>query len=124
VAVARPIGDTPGVLRAALEQLLAGPTPEEEAVGLSSWFSDATAGMLRDVTVSGDGTAIVVLDSALPETIPNASTSAGSAALLGQLNGTVFQFENVQAIEYRLDGSCEAFWSWLQGSCHLVERTD
>ena len=124
VFVTRPIGDTLGVLRAALEALLAGATAEERDAGLTSMFSDATAGLLRDVDVTEDGTAIVVLDSALPEVIPNASTSTGSTLFLGQLNETVFQFQNVHAIEYRLDGSCGAFWAWLQGSCHVVERTD
>jgi len=109
-------------LRGTLTELLMGPTEDERSDGLSSMFSEDTAGMLRDVNITSDGTAIVDFDAALRDTIPNASTSAGSAALIGQLNRTIFQFESVEAIEYRLGGSCEAFWEWLQGSCHAVTR--
>ena len=48
--------------------------------GYTSWFSPATAGALRNVTIK-DGTAYVDLAD-LRSTIPNASTSCGSAAFL------------------------------------------
>ncbi|MGH2684340.1 MAG: Gmad2 immunoglobulin-like domain-containing protein [Actinomycetota bacterium] len=124
VAVPRRLPETQGVLRAALEQLLAGPTDQEREGGLTSWFSEETADMLLGVTITADGTAVVDLDPALADAIPNASTSAGSMMLLGQLDGTVFHFANVQAVEYRLGGSCDAFWQWLQGDCHVAERPD
>jgi hypothetical protein len=34
----------------------------------------------------------------------------------------VFQFDWVRSVEYRLDGSCDAFWEWLQRSCQVVTR--
>ena len=64
------------VLRAALEQLLAGPTRGEADAGLDSWFSSSTATMLADVTVT-DGHAVVDFHD-LRTVIPNASSSAGS----------------------------------------------
>jgi hypothetical protein len=119
--VSRQVPRTSGVLRAALEQLLAGPTDAERAQGLRSFFSEETAGMLIDVTIGPDGTAVVDLGDLRP-VIPNASSSAGSGQLLAQLEATVFQFATVSAVEYRIDGSCEAFWEWLQRSCQTVAR--
>jgi len=110
---------TAGVLRQALEALFEGPQPED-GPGLSSLFSAATAGLLRDLNLR-DGLAVVDL----ADTIDNASTSAGSQALLAELDATVFQFPSVVRVEYRLQGSCEAFWTWLQyDGCRVVGRDD
>ncbi|HUF31883.1 MAG TPA: Gmad2 immunoglobulin-like domain-containing protein [Acidimicrobiales bacterium] len=119
----RAVPASPGVLRASLDALLAGPTADERADGFSSWFSEETAGALLGVTVA-DGRAVVDLDPSLPDLIPNASTSAGSAALLAELNATVFQFGTVDEVEYRLGGSCDAFFEWLQSSCTIITRAD
>lgn len=120
VPVTRPVPATSGVLRAALEQLLAGPTATEEAEGSSSMFSSATAGMLRSVTIDDDGLAVVDFAD-LRALLPAVGTSAASSAFLGQLNATVFQFPTVSAVEYRIEGSCETFWEWHQyeSSCPL-----
>jgi hypothetical protein len=107
-------------LETSLELLLRGPTAAERRAGLTSWFSDATAGALRSVTVRGD-TAVVNLAD-LRALIPNASSSAGSAMLLRELNATVFQDPAIRAVEYRMEGSCAAFWEWLQYGCRIVSR--
>jgi hypothetical protein len=110
-----------GVLRASLDALLAGPSASERAAHLSSLFSDATAGMVRSATIR-DGHAIVDFGD-LRSAIPNASTSAGSARLLSQLDATVFQFRSITSVEYRLQGSCKDFNEWLQlGGCHPRTR--
>lgn len=122
VAVARNVPETPRVLRAALEAQLRGPTAEERAAGLSSFFSEATVGMLNQVALDEAGRAIIDFQDLRP-VIPNASSSAGSQMFLGELNATVFQFPNVRSVEYRINGSCEIFWEWLQvGGCPVVER--
>ena len=119
----RLVPESPRVLRASLESLLAGPTDAERAASLSSWFSPATTGMLRSVTIA-DGYAVVDLDDLRP-VIPNASASAGSALLLAQLDATVFQFRTVESVEYRLAGSCADFGEWLQyGGCDTRTRTE
>jgi hypothetical protein len=110
----------PAVLHAALEAQLRGPTAEERAQGLHSFFSEATAGRLRSVALEA-GRARVDFEN-LAGIIPNASTSAGSRQLLAELNATVFQFPGVEEVEYRFDGSCEAFWNFLQGSCTVARR--
>lgn len=98
---------------AALTQLLAGPTAADTAAGRWSSFKPSTAGMLRSVTVEA-GTARVDFDPRLATTIPNASSSCGSAALLAQLDGTLRQFPTVQKTRYSLGGDATAFYSWLQ----------
>lgn len=117
--VPRRVPATAALLRAAVAELLRGPLPHERAAGFTSWFSAATAGMLRSALIA-DGRA--VLDFAdLRPIIPSASTSAGSRELLGQLTTTVAQFPHIATVEYRLAGSCAAFWEWLQvGGCPPV----
>ena len=109
-------------LESALRALLEGPTRDEAAAGFTSWFSSQTAQSLNSVAVSDDGRAAVNFAdfSAL---IPNASTSNGSRMLLAELNTTTFQFAEIASVEYRFDGSCDAFWTWLQaGSCQVAAR--
>jgi len=118
VEVARESGHTPGVLRAALESLFAGPQAEDGA-GITSVFSTKTTGLLAGVTLRPDGTAVVDIN----DTVDNANSSEGSRILLEELNATVFQFSTVKRVEYRLKGSCDAFWQWLQyGDCRTVPR--
>lgn len=96
----------------ALTQLLAGPTQDEAAEGLTSWFSSETEGMLNGVVVAG-GLATVDFQD-FSSIIPNASSSCGSASLLAQLDGTVLQFSEIERALYTFDGDAEAFYSWLQ----------
>lgn len=99
-------------LRGALQALLAGPTEDEAAAGYGSWFSAETEGMLNGVRLD-DGTAHVDFAD-FSEVIPNASTSCGSALLLGQLDATVTQFDTVTEARYAFDGDQAAFYEWLQ----------
>ncbi len=103
----------PRVLRGAMTELLQGPTADEQAAGYTSWFSADTAGLLRSVEIT-DRVAHISFDATLPEIIPNASTSAGSAALLAALDATATQFPTVDAAIYSLEGDTAAFYQWLQ----------
>jgi hypothetical protein len=120
VTVWRRVDRAPDVALA-LQNLLAGPDAAERAAGIESWFSDATRGALVSATVDRAGRATIDFAN-LRSMIPNASSSAGSAALLAELNGTVFEFAEVRSIEYRMDGSCDAFWEWLQYGCRTETR--
>jgi hypothetical protein len=112
----------PGVLRAAMEALLQGPTGTERSRGFTSFFSEETEGLLLGVTVR-DGLAVVDFPDALLDHIGGASTSAGSREFLASLNATVFQFDQVERVEYRIDGRCEAFGEFIQaGRCEVFER--
>lgn len=111
-----------GALRGALERLLDGPEVPDPSGASPSWFTPATAGALRSAVVDPAGRAVVDFGDLRP-LIPNASSSAGSAALLDELNDVVFGFPEVRSVEYRMEGSCAVFWEWLQYECHIVERT-
>lgn len=121
VAVTRAVAADEPPLDAALAALLEGPTEEERAAGITSWFSSETADALDSVETGPDGTAVVDFAD-LHMLIPNATSSAGSEQLLSSLDSTVFRVPNVTAVEYRLNGSCDAFWEWLQRGCTVVRR--
>lgn len=114
---------TSQLIKETLERSLQGPTVAEQAQGLTSWFGPATADALKAVAVDMNGEVKIDFQP-LSATIPNASTSAGSLMLLSQLNATLFQFPFVQQIIYMENGSCPAFWEWLQSACHPVTRAE
>jgi hypothetical protein len=105
---------TSGVLRFALDALLAGPTAEEREAGADSLFGDATFGAVRSVTIE-DGTARVDLSAELRERVTEASTACASASVLAQLQATAEQFDTVDRSVFTLDGSEQAFTDWLGG---------
>lgn len=105
--------ELPRVLSGALQALLEGPTAAEQEQGYRSWFSEETAGMLNSVRLDA-GVAEVSFDPALQTVIPNASTSAGSTALLAALDATTLQFPTVDDVVYSFDGDVDAFYEWLQ----------
>lgn len=106
-------------LQVALERRLRGPA----SGGDTTWFSEATANSLRSVVVDSGGNAIVDFHD-LRALIPNASSSAGSQILLDDLNEVVFEVPGIVSVEYRMDGSCDLFWEWLQYGCERVRRAD
>lgn len=108
-------------LQAALEVLLEGPTNEEKSVGFSSWFSEKTEGLLQSVTIE-ERTVIVDFTADLSSIIPNASTSAGSRILLGELNSVVFTHSDTEKVVYQFNGSTEKFCSWMQMVCEPFTR--
>ncbi len=120
LAAREALGDHALLLDVALTSLLAGPTEAEREDGVTSFFSEATSDLLREVFLEGDRAVVDFHD--LRPVIPNAATSAGSLALLSELNGTVFALPGIRQVEYRMEGSCEAFWNFLQHDCQVVER--
>lgn len=112
---------TDELLEEALRELLAGPAADEQERGWRSWFSAATADMLISATVTGGQATVDLAD--FSELIPNASTSAGRRQLLAELQSTVLQFPEIARLELRFNGSCLAFWSWLENlRCEPLER--
>jgi hypothetical protein len=105
-------------LRTALERLLRGTAAPRAD---TTWFSTATEGALRNVTLDTNGHATVDFED-LRTLIPNASSSAGSQMLLDELNATVFGVAAVRSVDYLIEGRCERFWEWLQRGCQAVPR--
>ena len=104
--------DAAAPLRPALEALLAGPTPAEQAFGYGGWFSSATEGTLNDVGITSR-VAFADFDD-LRSIIPNASTACGSAGLLAQLDSTATQLDTVDDARFSLLGSEVVFYEWLR----------
>jgi hypothetical protein len=76
--------------------------------------------MVKSVDID-DGHAVVDFYD-MRSVIPNASSSAGSALLLSQLDATAFRLPTVTTVTYRINGSCTTFFEWLQGSCEERSR--
>ena len=87
----------PAVLRAALEELLTGPTVEEADAGLFTIVPIGTE--LRDLNLV-DGLATVDLSSEFE----SGGGSLSMVARVGQIVFTATQFENVDRVEFWLDG--------------------
>jgi hypothetical protein len=117
-----PAGTDP--MRFAFDELVKGPRTSEMDDGAFSFFSPATAGMVRSVTT--DGNVLVVDFDDFRDVLgpAGANTSCGSAALVGQLNATAFQFEEIDEVRYELEGSCQVFGEWLQSDCIEIDRSD
>ncbi len=103
-----------------VRSLLSGIQPDEEARGLSSWFSEDTAGRLNRVALA-DG--ILTVNFA-EFAINNASTSSGSRSFLTQIGDNLFQYPEVAALWLEFDGDCGAFWGSMESGCHLFTRDD
>lgn len=120
VAVERTVDREADPIEAAFQLLVGGPTAEEQAQGAISFFSAETAGMVSSVTLE-NGLLTVDFDDLRP-VLNNASTTCGSFSLLAQLNGTAFGFDDVERVTYQIEGSCDAFFGWLQRECREYSR--
>lgn len=115
VSVTRQVRETEAVATAALEELFAGPTEQEEQRGLSSFFSGSTRGLLRSVHVE-DGTAYLDLGPGLLD-LGNASTTCGASALTTSIEQTLRQFPTVDEVRYAVEGEPETFYDFIQVGC-------
>jgi hypothetical protein len=104
-------------------EVLKGPTVAEREAGYSSFFSEESADALLSVTYQ-DATQGLVIDFTEAALVDNASTSTGSQFYLGELLANAFQFEEVRSIEFQINGSCQAFWEFLQAGpeCNAIDR--
>jgi len=88
----------PAVLREALTELLAGPTPDELASGLGSEVPPGTE--LLDVAL-GDGVATVDVSS----DFERGGGSLSMTARVAQVVFTATQFDNVEQVRFLMDGA-------------------
>lgn len=119
--VYRVVPTTDLVLTNTLAELVKGPEPNEQAAGFVSFFSEATADSLADLSLSAGR---VTVGFRGLETIENISTATGSEFFLANLNANVFQFDTIDSVEYQLNGSCDEFWNLLGRDCQLVTRAE
>jgi spore germination protein GerM len=111
------------LLRDALEQLLAGPSPTEEAGGFyHPIFSPGTAGLLANVVIRSDGTVVVDFADQI-RAVPNISTSTAGGQTDRSLAFTIFQFPSVKAVTYRIAGDRKAFCNFWGTVCDEPDLT-
>jgi spore germination protein GerM len=116
--VRRTIPKTTAVAKAALEQLFAGPTSEEQAKGFYSDFSDATKSLLISVNVKNKYAYVNMRDLTGSSSIGNFTTSCGGSNFYGQVESTLKQFPGIRKVFFAFSGDPSHFYDWMQvGEC-------
>jgi len=108
-------------LHFAIEQLLAGPTPDERDLGYSSVFPPGSEELLIGVYVGDYGLATLDFADAL-RTVGPLNSSHNRFLLFGTIGETTFQFDEVQAVEFRIEGSCDQFARYFETVCEPWRR--
>lgn len=111
-------------LGAAITSLLAGPTPAERSAGLQSRFSEKTSKDLVRADLTDNGHATVDLSGEFFSHMEPLGGTAQFAALLRELNSTVFQIPTAKSVVYRLAGNCERFYAVNEAVCTTISRSD
>jgi hypothetical protein len=105
-----------------LRSLLAGPTEDERIAGFVSFFDAATADALNGVTLT-DG--VLVVDFNEDIYVDNANTSTGSLFFNASLRSNVFLHPEVDSVEFRVNGDCEAWSAFFESDgCWVITRAD
>lgn len=106
----------------ALRAMLAGPTVDERIAGFVSAFDAATVDVLNRVTLI-DGHLVVDFNDAI--VVNNMNTSTGMVFFHAELHRNVFQYPEVDSVEFHFNGDCGA-WSGLFESdgCQVVTQAD
>lgn len=109
------------VLTATLNELVKGPSSSDRSLGFRSIFTKEDADIVDSLTVRS-GEALIDFSSLPPVTGLGAADDADF--FVANLNANVFQFTNVKSVEYRLGGSCAAFWEHLghTGGCRIIAQ--
>ena len=119
--VYRAVPPTDLVLTTTLTEMTNGLNETEAELGFRSPFPDSAPGSFLGVSLS-QGTAFVEFSlDIFPDGV---DTPEGAQVFLSTLNANVFQFDTINRVEYRLSGSCDAFWQQLGGNCEVVARSD
>lgn len=110
-------------IMATLDELVKGPNGEELAAGVDgSFLSERTALMVRAATLDGSRLIVDFHPFARSPEISNIGTSTGGLVFNTVLNANLFQFPEVEEIEYRVDGSCDAYWASFEAGCSIQTR--
>jgi len=99
----------------ALTELFRGPTEEEAGRGFTSFFSEATDGLLKEVRVEGAVAYVNMAD--IRTVVPNASTSCGSVSLMTEMEETLKHSREITKVIFAIDGDTQAFYDWVQIGC-------
>lgn len=114
-----PAGSDP--VATTLQLLVGGPDDWETENGYASMFSASSRNALEAVSLDGERAIVDFNDAIL---VNNASTSTGSTFFLAELQANLFQFAEINEIEFRIDESCSTFWAGLERECRVLTRAD
>ncbi len=117
--VYRAVAPTDLVLTATLREMVKGLDADEAALGYKSPFPATAEGSSLGLTLSEETAFVEFTIDIFPDGV---NTPEGAQILLSTLNANVFQFGTISQVEYRLGGSCDAFWQQLGASCEVVTR--
>lgn len=119
--VYRAVEPTDLVLTTTMAEMVKGPDGDEIALGFRSPFPASAEGSSLGVSIV-DGTAFIEFDdNVFPD---GADTAEGARVFLAALNANAFQFPSIGEVEYRLKGSCAAFWQQLGvEGCQTITRS-
>ncbi|MDJ0664560.1 MAG: hypothetical protein QNJ75_08360 [Acidimicrobiia bacterium] len=121
--VYRVVPATDLVLTTTMREMTAGLDLEETQLGFRNPLPASADGSFQGVSIV-DGTAYIEFGSndILP---PGVATIEGAQVFLSTLNANVFQFSSISAVEYRLNGSCDAFWQQIGAEeCDPITRAE
>jgi len=121
--VYRAVPATDLVLTTTIREMTAGLEDEEAQLGFRTPLPTSADGAFQGVSIV-DGTAYLEFgsDDIMP---PGVATVEGAQVFLSTLNANVFQFSSISAVEYRLNGSCDAFWQRLGAEeCNPITRSE
>ena len=123
VWVYRAVAPTDPVLTTSMKEMVKGLDEDEASLGYRSPFPDSAPGSFLGATIDReDAKAFLEFTSdVFPDGV---DTPEGAQVFLSTLNANVFQFSNINQVEYRLGGSCDAFWQQLGGSCDVITRAE
>ncbi len=114
--VVREVQKTPTIAHTTLMQLFNGPTKEEKNDGYQSFFSILTKDILKSIKIANNTAYVDLTD--IRTLIPNASSSCGSAQLLGQIDQTLGQFPSIEKVIIAINGDPQTFYDWIQVGCN------
>lgn len=110
-------------IHATLNEAVRGPNGAELAEGVSgSFLSERTALMVQNVEMDGSRLIVDFHPFVRSSERSNVSTSTGGMIFNTILNANLFQYPEVEEIEYRVDGSCDAYWAIFEGDCFIHTR--
>lgn len=123
VWVYRAVAPTDLVLTTTMKEMVNGLDEDEAALGYRSPFPDTASGSFLGATIDREDAKAFLefTNDVFPDGV---DTPEGAQVFLSTLNANVFQFSNINQVEYRLGGSCDAFWQQLGGSCDVITRAE
>lgn len=106
----------------AMMELLKGPSTEEVSQGYTSFFSEKTQLILKDLRTKDETAYVNFYD--FRSIIPNVSSSCGSAEFMAEIETTLKQFPNIKKVIFAIEGKPAVFYEWIQLGCSRENNCD